>query len=102
MTADLWALVAILLLATIQLGISSVLTLHHLGGAWVAGSRDAPREITVIGGRFVRAHRNLFEIFPQFISAIFLVHAAHTSGFLSAIGAWMFVIVRLFYVPAYA
>jgi len=102
MTADLWALLAALLLATVQLSISSVLTLRQLGGAWVAGPRDAPREVTGISGHFVRAHRNLLEIFPQFVAALFLVHAAHASGPLSAVGAWLFVIARLIYVPAYA
>ena len=102
MTADLWALLAALLLATVQLSISSILTLRQLGGAWVAGPRDAPREVTGISGRFVRAHRNLLEIFPQFVAALFLVHAAHASGPLSAVEAWLFVIARLIYVPAYA
>lgn len=102
MTADLWALVAALLLAVVQLTLSSVLTLRQLGGDWVAGPRDEPREVTGLSGRFVRAHRNLLEIFPQFVAALFLVHAAHAAGSMSAIGAWAFVIARLLYVPAYA
>jgi len=102
MTADLWALVAALLLAVVQLTLSSVLTLRQLGGDWVAGPRDEPREVTGVSGRIVRAHRNLLEIFPQFVAALFLVHVAHAAGSLSAIGAWVFVIARLLYVPAYA
>lgn len=102
MTADLWALLAALLLATVQLTLASVVTLRQLGGPWVAGPRDEPREATGIGGRFVRAHRNLLEILPQFAAALFLVHAAHQAGFLSAVGAWIFVIARVAYVPAYA
>ena len=102
MTADLWALVAAMLLAVVQLTLSSVLTLGQLGGAWVAGSRDEPREVTGVSGRLVRAHRNLLEIFPQFVAALFLVHAAHAAGSLSTIGAWLFVVARLLYVPAYA
>ena len=102
MTGDLWALLAALLLATVQLTTSSVLTLRQLGGTWVAGARDEPREVTGISGRFVRAHRNLLEIFPQFVAALFLVHAAHAAGSLSVFGAWQFVIARLVYVPAYA
>jgi len=101
-TADLWALVAAMLLAVLQLTLSSVLTLRQLGGGWVAGPRDDPREVTGISGRFVRAHRNLLEIFPQFVAALFLVHAADAVGSLSTIGAWLFVIARLLYVPAYA
>jgi uncharacterized MAPEG superfamily protein len=102
MTGDLWALLAALFLASLQLTIASVLTLRQLGGPWVAGPRDEPREVTGISGRFVRAHRNLLEIFPQFVAALFLVHAAHAAGSLSIIGAWLFVIARLVYVPAYA
>jgi uncharacterized MAPEG superfamily protein len=102
MTGDLWALLAALLLATVQLTIASVLTLRQHGGAWVAGPRDQAREATGTTGRFVRAHRNLLEIFPQFVAALFLVHAAHAAGPLSVVGAWQFVIARLVYVPAYA
>ena len=102
MTADLWALFAALLLASIQLTLASILTLRQLGGAWVAGPRDAAREVTGVAGRIVRAHRNLLEILPQFAAALFLVHAAHAAGSLSAIGAWQFVVARVLYGPAYA
>jgi uncharacterized MAPEG superfamily protein len=102
MTADLWALAAAMLLAVVQLTLSSVLTLRQLGGDWVLGPRDEPREVKGLSGRFVRAHRNLLEIFPQFLAALFLVHAADAAGSLSAIGAWVFVIARVLYVPAYA
>src|SRR5262245_59950939 len=97
MTGDLWALAAAMLLAVVQLTLSSVLTLRQLGGIWVAGSRDEPRETTGVSGRFVRAHRNLLEIFPQFLAALFLVHAADSAGSLSTIGAWVFVIGRMLF-----
>ena len=102
MAGDLWALAAAILLAFIQLTLSSVLTLRQLGGAWVLGARDEPREVTGLSGRFVRAHRNLLEIFPLFVAALFLVHAAHADSALSTIGAWVFVVARILYVPAYA
>ena len=102
MTSDLWALVVALLLASVQLAIASVLALRQAGSAWVLSSRDTPREITGVSGRFVRAHRNLLEIFPQFVAALFVVHAANTVGSLAAFGAWAFVVARALYVPAYA
>jgi uncharacterized MAPEG superfamily protein len=89
-------------LASVQLTIASILTPRQLGGTWVAGPRDEQRRVTGISGRFVRAHHNLLEIFPQFVAALFLVHAAHAAGSRSAVGAWLFVIARLVYVPAYA
>lgn len=102
MTSDLWALFAALVLAVVQLTLSSILTLRQLGGVYVAGPRDQPREVSGVSGRFVRAHRNLLEILPQFVASLFLVHAAHANGALTTVGAWTFVIGRLLYVPAYA
>ncbi|HWA60641.1 MAG TPA: MAPEG family protein [Caulobacteraceae bacterium] len=102
MTSDLWALVAAIGLATLQLTASSVLTLRQLGGDWVLSPRDQPREVTGLSGRIVRAHRNLLEIFPQFLAALFVVHASGRVGPLSADGAWLFVAARALYVPAYA
>ena len=102
MAPDLWALVAALGLASVQLTIASALTLRQLGGTWVAGPRDDPREAVGVSARFVRAHRNLLEIFPQFVAALFLVHAAGAAGHLANVGAWTFVAARILYVPAYA
>lgn len=102
MTADLWAVFAALMLASAQLTLSSVATLRQLGGAWVLSARDVPGEVTGLSGRFVRAHRNLLEILPQFFAAVFLVHIAQANGSLSVLGAWLFVAARIGYVPAYA
>lgn len=102
MTSDLWALVAAIMLAVVQITIASVLTLRQAGGAWVLSARDTPREVTGLSGRFVRAHRNLLEIFPQFAAALFVVHAGNAVGELTTIGAWTFVVARVLYVPAYA
>lgn len=101
MTSDLWALVATIGLAIVQLSISSILAVRQLGPAWAIGPRDEPREVTGRSGRWVRAHRNLLEIFPQFAAALFVVHAAEVNAIPSAIGAWMFFGARVVYVPAY-
>ena len=101
MTSDLWALVATIGLAMAQLTAASILSLRQLGGAWVAGPRDEPRETTGLTGRVVRAHRNLLEIFPQFAAALLVVHAADANAHLTVIGAWTFFIARVLYVPAY-
>jgi len=102
MTSDLWALVATLILAMVQLGLQSILTLRQLGPEWVLSPRDDPRQVVGISGRFVRAHRNLLEIFPQFLAALFIVHVAEMNADLTVYGAWCFFVARLAYVPAYA
>jgi uncharacterized MAPEG superfamily protein len=101
MTTDLWALVATLGLAMLQLSAASILSLRQLGGAYILGPRDQPREASGIAGRVVRAHRNLLEIFPQFAAALLLVHAAGATGPLASLGAWLFFAARVAYVPAY-
>ncbi len=102
MTLDLWALAATLVLAMVQIGLQSILTLAQAGPKWVAGPRDTPFDVTGVSGRFVRAHQNLLEIFPQFAAALFVVHAAGVNGQFAIWGAWMFFVSRMFYVPAYA
>jgi uncharacterized MAPEG superfamily protein len=102
MTSDLWALAATLVLAMIQIGLQSALTLKQLGPEWVLSARDEPRVVAGISGRFVRAHRNLLEIFPQFVAALFIVHVAEVNAQLTVYGAWIFFVARLVYVPAYA
>jgi len=101
LTLDLWALVAVLLLAMVQLSLQSMATLRQAGPQWVAGPRDSPLEITGVGGRLVRAHRNLLEILPQFVAALFVVHASTSNANLAVWGAWIFLVGRLLYVPAY-
>ena len=101
MTSDLWALVGTIALAMAQLSAASILSLRQLGSAWVLSPRDQPREAKGRGGRVVRAHRNLLEIFPQFAAALFIVHAAGMNGGLTAVGAWLFLAARVLYVPAY-
>lgn len=97
-----WALVATLVLAMIQIGLQSILVLRQPGPEWVLSARDEPREIVGLSGRFVRAHRNLLEIFPQFAAALFVVHAAGLNAQLATYGAWGFFVARCVYVPAYA
>lgn len=101
MTSDLWALVATIALAMVQLAAASIVTLRQLGGDWVLGPRDQPREASGLAGRIVRAHRNLLEIFPQFAAALFLVHAASAVGAAAIFGSWLFFAARVLYVPAY-
>ena len=84
-----------------QLTAASILSLRQLGGAWILSPRDEPREATGLTGRFVRAHRNLLEIFPQFAAALFVVHAAGSNAHLAVVGAWIFFVARVLYVPAY-
>ena len=102
MTPDLWALFATLALAIVQISLQSILTLRQLGPEWVLSPRDQTMDVVGLSGRFVRAHRNLLEIFPQFVAALFIVHAAGVNSQVTVYGAWIFFFARCLYVPAYA
>lgn len=102
LTPDLWALLAVLILALVNLGLSSVASLNQLGAQYILGPRDEWQEAKGVPGRIARAYRNLLESFAQFAASLFLVHAAGAEGALAAIGAWTFFAGRLAYIPAYA
>ena len=60
MTPDLVALVATLILAPVQIGIASILTLRQLGPAWVARRMKALRlALIALPGRVIRHARRL-------------------------------------------
>ncbi len=101
MTLDLWALVATLGLAMVQVGIQSIATLRQLGPRWVLSPRDEAQTVTGVSGRIVRAHHNLLDILPQFAAALFVVHMAGVNGQYAVIGAWVFFVARAIYLPAY-
>ncbi len=80
-------LVATIGLAGVQLATASIVSLRRLGGAYLLGPRDLPREVVGLADLVVRAHRNLLEIFPQFAAALFVVHTAGAAG--AAIPSYM-------------
>ena len=101
-TADLWALLAVLIYGIVHLGLSSVLSLRQLGPAYILSDRSIERLPVGLAGRVARAYRNWLESFPRFAAALFLIHAAGARSDLAAIGAWLFFAGRLLYLPAYA
>lgn len=101
MSLDLWALFFVIVFAALNLGLSSILSLVQLGPAYILSARDEAREPQGVAGRVARAYRNLLESFAQYATALFIVHASGTNGFLCIVGAWIFFLGRLAYLPAY-
>ncbi|WP_420434933.1 MAPEG family protein [Hyphobacterium sp.] len=101
-SADLWALLAAIVLGIAHLSMSSILSLKALGPSYILGNREQPRTPDGLAGRIARAYGNWLENFAQFAAAVFLVHAAGEASDLAGWGAWIFVIGRQAYVAAYA
>ena len=89
---------AVLLL--LQMFLQSVSSAIELGGGYKAGPRDDIRMVrSVIAGRADRAFRNLLETFPIF-AALALVITGRNGG-LGALGAQVWIVMRILYVPLY-
>ena len=67
------------------------------------GPRDTPPPMPLIGERLERARLNLLEALPVFLGLALLIEA-HSDGApppIASLGALVFLIARVLYVPAY-
>lgn len=75
----------------------------QLGTAWNAGPRDAPLPPpTPLGGRLARAQANFFETFPILVAAVALLGITGIHTRWTAIGALVWLVARIVYIPLYA
>ncbi len=103
MTTALAFLAWTLVLAVVQVTLTSAARRRQDGMAWAAGNRDEPPpQYTGLAARMTRAQANLYEALPLFIGAVLLAHASGRDGTLTAWGAGIFLLARLAYIPAYA
>ncbi|CAH2774389.1 MAG: Putative inner membrane protein [uncultured Paraburkholderia sp.] len=81
----------------------AVLRNRETGVDFNAGPRDEPGPpVGKLTGRLRRAQSNPFETLPVFAIAVLIAHVAGREGTLTMWGAWLYVIVRVVYVPLYA
>lgn len=69
---------------------------------WNVGPRDEPFVATGTAGRLERAYRNFMETFPLFAAALLAVAVQGKAGGLSHVGAVVYVVARILYIPLYA
>jgi uncharacterized MAPEG superfamily protein len=76
---------------------------RQYGTAWNVGARDdaLPPPAPIVG-RLARAQANFFETFPLYAAAALIVSAAHLTSRWTAIGALMWLVGRIVYLPLYA
>jgi uncharacterized MAPEG superfamily protein len=96
-----------------MLGLSMVLGLVHLliaarvgnsqrGIQWNVGPRDQPPPpVSAFAGRLERASRNFMETFPFFAAAILADHAMNRFSWMTVVGAQVYLIARVIYLPLY-
>jgi uncharacterized MAPEG superfamily protein len=82
--------------------LQSVSSAIELGGGYKAGPRDDTRVVrSVIAGRADRAFRNLLETFPIFAALALALVITGRNGGLGALGAQVWIVMRILYVPLY-
>lgn len=102
MAAETTALALAALLQAVQIGIAAKSMNGDVGARWNASPRDQQPQFSAMTGRLRRAVNNHFEGLLLFTIAVLLVALTDTGGVLTATCAWLYLIARVLYVPAYA
>tara|TARA_R100000935_G_scaffold17101_1_gene33760 strand:+ start:554 stop:964 length:411 start_codon:yes stop_codon:yes gene_type:complete len=108
MTPELTVLTLAGLLQGVQFALMSVRVNMELPNGKTIGPRDPdrlgkpiPEQVTPRTGRLIRAMNNHFEALIMFTLAVVVVTLGDKATGLSAGCAWVFLIARIAYVPAY-
>ncbi|WP_347268010.1 MAPEG family protein [Paracoccus sp. (in: a-proteobacteria)] len=102
MAAETTALGLAALLQAGQLALAAAAMNRDAGTAWNAGPRDRPADFSALTGRLRRAASNHFEALILFTVAVVLVVMSDATTSLTVICAWLYLLARVLYVPAYA
>lgn len=95
------------------LGLSAVLLIVHI--LWQASSatkdtgigynmsaRDVEKPISVVSSRLNRGLRNFLETYAAFVGLALALHVTGKTGGIGEIGAWIWFLCRVAYVPLFA
>ena len=89
-------------LLVFHVGLQGILATQELGSAWNAGPRDEHKEPSgTIAGRAERASRNFRETYPAFVGLALGLAMTGDPGGWGLVGAWLWFICRLVYIPLY-
>lgn len=102
MTSELTALTLAGILQGVQFALYAVQGNLELGPRVTMGPRDNPPPVGVLTGRLQRALNNHFEGLILFSLAVMVVTLGDKGSALTAICAWVYLAMRVLYIPAYA
>ncbi|MDB6180143.1 MAPEG family protein [Paracoccus fistulariae] len=101
MTTELTVLALAGVLQAIQFAAFSIAANMQIGPKVAMGPRDNAPSLTGTAGRLQRALNNHFEGLILFTLAVVVVTMGGQASGVTATCAWIYLIARLFYVPAY-
>lgn len=102
MTTETEVLLLTLLLGFVHLSIGAAIRVKQQGLFPLAGPRDdLPPVSGVYGPRAERANTNFKETLPWVLALLILVQITGTANEYTAMGAWIYFLARVAYVPLY-
>ena len=102
MPVEIYVLALAGLLQVAQFALMAVPVNLQVGVKYTGGPRDNPVQITGVAGRLFRALNNHFEALILFTIAVVVVTLGGKSSPLTENCAWLYLIARVLYIPAYA
>ena len=100
---ELKLLGATLLLAIANILLAAQVRTKQYGTQWNMGARDADMPpLDPLPARLLRAQANLFETLPLFVGAVLAAAVAGRLNFATTLGAYLYFVGRLIYLPLYA
>jgi len=104
MTPELTALALAGLLQAVQFALFAVPANKELGVGYTSSPRDRPpsKPMSETTGRLQRALNNHFEALILFTLAVVVVTLGNQSSGVTQTAAWVYLIARVLYIPAYA
>ncbi|WP_275785568.1 MAPEG family protein [Pararhizobium gei] len=89
-------------LLVFHVGLQGMTATSELGSAWNAGPRDGSNKPEgKIAGRSARASANFQETYPAFVGLALALAVAGEPGGWGLMGAWLWMICRIIYIPLY-
>jgi uncharacterized MAPEG superfamily protein len=102
MGAELTVLALAVLLAVGQLALYAVPANREIGTDYLMGPRDSGVKLAGTTARLQRAFQNHIEGLVLFACAVLVVTAGGKASGFTAACAWVYLLARVLYVPAYA
>ena len=97
----IWLMLAVII-GLLHLAVTALMAQRYRTRDWNVGPRDIPMPSQGVAARMERAYHNFMETFPLFAAALLAVAVQSKSGGLSHVGAILYVIARVVYIPLYA
>ena len=103
LSTELFALLAMLVVAIAYILVPTHFRNKETGIEWNMGPRDDPGPpMGELTGRLMRAKANLFETLAIYIGALLIVELQNIHTLLTGIAAWIYPLSRIAYMPLYA